>query len=53
MTKTPQRKPDNPEQYKRFLDASKEAEADNTEAGADRAFKKVALPKEKTKQKRD
>ncbi len=33
--------PDDPEQYKRFLEAAKKAEADETEAGADRAFKKV------------
>jgi hypothetical protein len=36
------RKPDDPAQYKRFLEAAKKAEADETEAGADRAFKKVA-----------
>lgn len=41
-TKKPARKPDDPEQYKRFLEASEKAEADKTEAGADRAFKKVA-----------
>jgi hypothetical protein len=35
------RKPDDPEQYKRFLEAAREAEADNTNEGADRAFKKV------------
>jgi hypothetical protein len=40
MTKKP--KPDDPEQYKRFLEAAKEAEADNTESAADRAFKRVA-----------
>jgi Mg-chelatase subunit ChlI len=40
---------DDPEQYKRFLEAAKEAEADETEAGANRAFKKVALPKKTTK----
>jgi hypothetical protein len=43
MTKDSKRphKPDDPEQSKRFIDAAKEAEADETEAGADRAFKKV------------
>jgi len=40
-----QRKPDDPAQYKRFLEASHKAEADETEEGADRAFKKVAAPK--------
>ncbi len=39
--KSKQRKPDDPEQYKRFLEAAEKAEADKTEAGADRAFKKV------------
>jgi hypothetical protein len=39
--KQPPRKPDDPEQYKRFLEAAKKAGADKTEAGADRAFKKV------------
>ena len=38
-------KPDDPAQYKRFLEAAKKAEADETEKGADRAFKAVASPK--------
>lgn len=42
MPKKPQRTEDDPEQSKRFVDAAKEAGADETEAGADRAFKKVA-----------
>lgn len=42
------RKPDDPAQYKRFLEAAREAQADETEKGADRAFKKViASPKPK------
>jgi hypothetical protein len=41
MTKKPQRPADDPEQSKRFIDAAKEAEADETEAGANKAFKKV------------
>jgi hypothetical protein len=42
MTKKPQqRTTDDPEQSKRFIDAAKEAEADETEKGADKAFKKV------------
>jgi hypothetical protein len=40
------KKPDDPAQYKRFLEAAKKAEADETEKGADRAFKKVAVPKD-------
>jgi hypothetical protein len=41
MGKNPERKPEDQEQYKRFLEAAEKAEADKTEAGADRAFKKV------------
>jgi len=37
----PKPKPDDPEQYKRFLEAAQEAEADETEEGANRAFKKI------------
>jgi hypothetical protein len=44
--KTPSQKPDDPAQYKRFLEAAKKAEADETEKGADRAFKKVAARKD-------
>ena len=33
--------PDDPAQSKRFIDAAREAEADETERGADAAFKKV------------
>jgi hypothetical protein len=41
MTKKPPAKPDDPEQSKRFVDAAHEAQADETEQGADKAFKKV------------
>jgi hypothetical protein len=44
MARKPERKPDDPEQSKRFIDAAKEAGADETEPGADRAFKKVVKP---------
>jgi hypothetical protein len=33
--------PDDPAQYKRFVEAAKDAVADETEQGADRAFRKV------------
>jgi hypothetical protein len=49
-TKNP--KPDDPEQSKRFIDAAREAEADETEEGADRAFKKVVSQNKKTLAKR-
>ena len=39
--KPKQRTQDNPAQSKRFIDAAREAEADETEEEADRAFKKV------------
>ena len=46
---TPKPKPDDPAQSKRFIEAAREAEADETREGADRAFKKVASkqPKER------
>jgi hypothetical protein len=47
MSKKTERKPDDPAQYKRFLEAAKKAEADETEKGADKAFKKVASSKAK------
>lgn len=34
-------RPDDRAQYKRFLEAARDAEADETEEGADRAFKKI------------
>jgi hypothetical protein len=39
-------KPDDPAQYKRFLEAAQNAEADETEEGANKAFKRVTRPKE-------
>jgi hypothetical protein len=41
------KKPDDPAQYKRFVEAARDAQADETEEGADRAFKKVALSSKK------
>jgi hypothetical protein len=41
MSKKPLPKSDNPEQSKRFIEAAREAEADETEEGAKRAFDKV------------
>lgn len=38
------RKQDDSAQSKRFIDAAKEIEADETEAGADKAFTKVVRP---------
>lgn len=47
MSKKPERKADDPAQYKRFLESAREAGADETEEGADRAFKKVASKKDR------
>jgi hypothetical protein len=41
MAKSQQRTQDDPVQSKRFIDAAREAEADETEKGADKAFRKV------------
>lgn len=37
---------DDPEQSKRFLEAAKAAEADETAKGADKAFKAVVKPRQ-------
>ena len=36
---------DDPEQYQRFLEAAKAAEADETAKGADKAFRSVVKPR--------
>jgi hypothetical protein len=41
MARSQQHTQDDPAQSKRFTDAAREAEADETEKGADKAFKKV------------
>jgi hypothetical protein len=51
MPEKPKPKPDDPAQSKRFIEAAREAEADETREGADRAFKLVAQAK-KSKQRR-
>jgi len=52
MIDKPKSKPDDPAQYKRFLEAAREAKADETEEGADRAFKKVASVKPSARRSR-
>jgi hypothetical protein len=47
MTTKSTRKPDDPEQYKRFLEAARKAQADESEEGARRAFDKVVRSKAK------
>lgn len=40
-------KHDDPDQSKRFVDTARKHEADETEEGADKAFKKVVTPQPK------
>jgi hypothetical protein len=47
MGRKPGPKPDDPEQSKRFLEAARESHADETEEGADRAFKKIIIASRK------
>lgn len=50
MTRKPaKRPPDDPEQYKRFLEAAKKAEASEDPKALDRAVKAVAAPAKKRK----
>lgn len=41
VRRKPAAKADDPAQSKRFLDAAREAQADESQEGADRAFKRV------------
>ncbi|MEA2978090.1 MAG: hypothetical protein QOF19_3610 [Alphaproteobacteria bacterium] len=46
MDKKREPKSDDPAQSKRFIEAARKAEADETEEGADKAFKRaVSLPR--------
>ena len=45
MTKKPE--PDDPEQYRRFIDTAQKVEAEEAPEAFDRAFKKVAPAKPK------
>ena len=48
----PKDKQDDAEQSKRFIEAARKAQADETEEGAERAFKKVTQAKKKPPSKR-
>jgi hypothetical protein len=52
MARKPAPKPDDPEQSKRFIEGARQLEADETEEGADRAFKKIIPPKRDDSPKR-
>ena len=43
------KKPDDPEQMKRFIDTAREREADETEEGAEKAFKAIVKARSKPK----
>ena len=49
MPRKPKPKPDNPEQFKRFIEMAREVEVDKSPEALDRAFNKVIRPKEKPK----
>jgi hypothetical protein len=60
MPRKPKPKPDNPEQFKRFIDMAREVEVDESPDAVDRAFGKVipqrvgrikAEPRPKSRQK--
>jgi hypothetical protein len=53
MAHKSERKPDDPAQYKRFLEAARKAQADESEEGADRAFRKVTSSSKAKPSKRD
>lgn len=48
MTGKPAPKPDNPKQFKRFLETAREVETDESPEAIDRAFDKVIAPKSVT-----
>lgn len=49
----PQPPPDDPEQFKRFIDMAREVEVDESPGAFDRAFNKVARPKKPAVKKKD
>ena len=49
MPRKPKSQPDDPEQFKRFIDMAREVEADESEGAMDRAFNKVIRPKKAPK----
>jgi hypothetical protein len=45
MPRKPKPPPDDPEEFKRFIDMAREVEADESPEAVDRAFEKVIKPK--------
>ena len=52
MARKPARKPDDPEQSKRFIETAEEVGADTDDEALERAFKKIAPQKRDASQKR-
>jgi hypothetical protein len=53
MPRKPKPKPDNPEQFKRFIEMARKVEADESADAIDRAFKRVVpVPERSGKKKR-
>jgi hypothetical protein len=52
MPRKPKPQPDNPEQFKRFIDMAREVEADESPDAVDRAFNKVVRPQTKPASKK-
>jgi hypothetical protein len=52
MTEKPKPKHDDPEQSKRFIETARKIGADETEKGADRAFKQATSSKPKANRSR-
>lgn len=50
MPDKPKQNPDDPAQSKRFIDTAREREADETEEGADKVFKTIALKKNRSRE---
>ena len=51
MARKPKAQPDNPEQFKRFIDMARKVESDENPEALDRAFDKVAKPPKPTPKK--
>jgi hypothetical protein len=51
MPRKPKPKSDDPEEYKRFLETAKAAEAETDPKAFDKAFKRIARPKSSKKRK--
>jgi hypothetical protein len=53
MPRKPSAPPDDPEQFKRFIDMARKVEVDESPGALDRAFKAVVRPKKPASKKED